>query len=579
MIDLHRLPQTTLDAMEIDLRKIVPVEAAYTIGDQARLSVPDSGAASVLNFTVERPMAALFDLIDTNENRANLRFTLDGPAGRVFTNSALNSLTQNQIFDLEPGAYRLTALGTDDETGATALRVVDLTHGPLTPFNIPQSGTRTPGGQALMFAFEAELGERVLLDLAQFDGSDTFTPFWRVLDSSGTIVGSFDGTAEVNSFDVQRSGRHVLIIDPRVDQRADVSYEFTFRTTPKTQAPLVLGDKVEADLATPYAVHEYLFTLTDTKALFLDSIADPPISLTLYDADGNEISTGASTDLGTRDLYNRFFNLPSGSYRLQVTASGASTAPYSFTLRGLAAEAVALPLDTITTASSSDGARIYQLDAAPGDQLYFENLSYEGDAQWAVVNDGGGFVAGNLSRTDLVVDIWDPGAHFLIVDHARDNPGDFTAEFRVTRPSQTVQSYVPGTAATATIGRPQDIQSFAFTLSETGRYYADMLSVQSGTEWALYRNGQELRGWTRFDQSTPNKTLFDLDSAEYEIKVRGTGAFTGEVSFNLLPLTDATLLEDNVASPLTTLDPALGAALFAWDGTAGETLRLAPVTR
>ncbi|MBN8494737.1 MAG: LamG domain-containing protein, partial [Burkholderiales bacterium] len=163
-------------------------------------------------FTLTQPTRIAFDTLLDAYNVVG--WTLDGPQGRIDARILWFSDSSDRfpVYLLPAGTYTLSLSASGDNTGAYALRLLDLAGAlPITP-GTPVAGELQPGSQTDLFAFDGSAGQAFYFDtLASASGDGRL----RLLGPQGQLVWEMGLGSDVDVFTLPADGRYTLLVEGR----------------------------------------------------------------------------------------------------------------------------------------------------------------------------------------------------------------------------------------------------------------------------------------------------------------------------------------------------------------------------
>lgn len=337
--------------------------------------------------------------------------------------------------------------------------------------------------------------------------------------------------------------------------------------------PITLGSVVSGVLEEPGAQVRYTFTGSPGQRIVFDALNGDSTSIvvTLTAPSGTVLpfwnSANVHNDIGP-------VTLPEvGAYTLLVDGSGAAVGPYAFSILDTATAPV-LPQDSLTTETLSPGnsARIYRLEGAVGQRLYFDGLGANAGGTWYLYGPAANSqpIVGTSIGSDFEVTLTQSGPHLVILYGTSASPVIYS--FQAVGFSVTSTPLSLGGSVAGTIAKPGDQQAYTFEGSPGQRVLYDALDsdfIQINAR-LLNPSGLVLREWNS-DNDVEPMTL--NESGTYSLVLDGIGAVTGPFQFRVSDVASLpTLALDTVITD--TLVPGLSARAYRFEGAAGQRLFL-----
>jgi YD repeat-containing protein len=538
---------------------VAPITSTYT------LQVLDASTQPVvaLNVTTSGTL---------NPGDSEAIYQVDGTAGQrlLFHSLAVGSATwalyssSDQLMQYADSSTDFTA--TLDTTGTYFLiitgvfasgpvpysfQVSDVSGPPQTPsgFGVLHSGT-IAAGQSASFSYTAPPGLEVALDDQVPAPSDLVID---LLDSSNNVVFSTSAAYDVGGTFLERGGTYTLRVHG-ASSSSTGSYQFDLLDLLADSTPLVLGTPV-SDSLPAYASRTYEFAGSAGDRVFYDGQTGSGLNASLSYGNPGVFSLiyGAAT------LQVGPVVLPvTGTYFLTISNNGPASA-YSFNLLSPVAPVTPLTLNTTesgTLVNPGDEA-IYTFSGTVGQSVFFDPTES---------NSG----ISDLLRGPLYDQILgspatlpESGTYTLTIS------GHGAYGFDLRAAAMPVQMLALGTPISGTLANPGDQANYTFTATAGERIDYDSLIPNDGLI------NVSIRGPSGNQVSYPNPAShlgFNLpENGTYTLTISGTGAATGNLSFELLDLDAAPPVP--IGTTVTgTLNPGLGEAVYQIVGTAGQTL-------
>jgi len=553
-----------------------------TLGSVVTGTVAAPGQAQKYNFNLPASATLYFD----SQTNSTLRWSLDGPSGRVVNNRQFTASDSLNITDpllpLAPGNYSVTiatAFPNDDTTGGFRFRLFDIaTASVLTPGSAVNN-TLNPGNETDAYRFTAAAGDRFSFNWISQTGIPN--SYWRLFDPYGNrIFGAT--TADAGTNRLLSAGIYTLLIEGYYDDVASGSYQFNVVFVDNVPvsfagAPLVIGATISSNLATATTTNAYTFTLAAPARLVFDSLANSSINWSLIGPPGNIV---VNRSFNSSDSYDgdALLNLPTGAYRL--TVSGAAGA-YSFRLLDAAAATSFTP-GTLVTNSLAPGrsTRLYTFNAVAGDKFYFDGRPRSGFTQTPYVRLYSPFDHILLNQVEVTSDenvfaVPHTGAYLLAVEGRYfDTSASGSFSFVLQPVLDATNTFAVGQTVNGAITGPGQRQFHRFSLAAPARLIFDSLS-DSDLPWTLTGPPGVVvppRALNRSD-SYEVDALLNLPAGDYVImvdpEITGGIAATGPYSFRLLDSSSAVAFTPGTLVT-NSLMPGISTRLYHFSATAGD---------
>jgi hypothetical protein len=560
---------------------VVPVNdgtQALTLGSLVTGAVTLPGQTRSYTFTLPASATLYFDSLT---NITNLRWSLDGPSGRIVNNRAFTQSDALTIGDpllpLPPGSYTLTvsAGANDDSTGGFRFRLFDITTASVLTLGSVRSDTLNPGNETDAYRFSANAGDRYSFNWI----SQTAIPnsYWRLFDPFGNqIFGRVTDNAGTNR--LLAAGTYTLLVEGYYDDVAIGSYQFSVVFVDNvpvsfTGTPLAIGSTISSNLANATTTNAHTFTLASPARLIFDSLVNSSIGWSLTGPMGNEVVNRAFNNSDSYES-DALLNLPAGPYRL--TVNGAAGA-YSFRLLD-AATATAFTPGTLVTNTITPGRAtvLYRFDATAGDRFFYDGRPRSGFTHAPYVRLYSPFNERLLNQQEITTDadvfvVPHTGSCLLTVEgRYADTSANGNFSFLLHRVIDGTNTFAVGQTVTGAISVPGQRQFHGFNLAVPMRLLFDTLTNSFFT-WTLTGPPGVVVNNRSFNSSDGYEAdaMLNLPAGDYLIEVDTTGDDTGRYSFRLL---DAALATAFTPGTLVTnsLAPGPSTRLYTFNATAGD---------
>jgi Ca2+-binding RTX toxin-like protein len=162
-------------------------------------------------------------VLDSLTARADLQWSLQGPAGLVAASSFQNTdaAGNTQRLQLAAGHYEFTVSGTGDATGAYALRVIDAAA--AVPMTVGQNTAADlgAGSDAVVYSFSAQAGQRFNYfpaGVTNAQGAADYSPVtWTVIAPDGSVeVENRPARYEFGTIVTQQTGTYLFVLNGAV---------------------------------------------------------------------------------------------------------------------------------------------------------------------------------------------------------------------------------------------------------------------------------------------------------------------------------------------------------------------------
>jgi hypothetical protein len=559
---------------------VVPVDdgvQSLALGSVVRGAIATPGQVQRHTFTLAAPATCCFDSLTNN---SSLRWTLDGPTGRLVNNRSFTGSDAQSVSDpllpLTPGDYTLTVANANtDSTGGYHFRLFDIaTATPFTPGSVV-SGSLTPGNETDAYRFTAEAGDRFFFDWVSQTGIPNV--YWRLFDPYGSRIFGNSGS-DFGTNRLVAAGIYTLLIEGFHSDLASGFYQFNVvpagnvpPTFPGT--PLTIGATVTGTLATATTTNDFNFTLAAPTRLFFDTLVNAGFVWSLIGPPGDMVVNRAFWSSDSVDIGDASVVCPAGMYRL--TVSGLAGA-YSFRLLDAAAAAPFTP-GTLFSGSVSPGrgTALYRFSANAGDRFYCDGRpasGFSGTAYFRICGPFGLVQSAQAVSSDVDVFAVPHTGDYIVSVEGRCNDTALTGNFTfLLQPVlDGTNTFTVGETVAGAIAVPGQRQFHFFSLPSPARLFFDSLS-NIGLTWTLTGppgviiNNRALYS----SDSADGEASLNLSAGDYLILVDGNGAETNAYAFRLVDSSSAIAF---VPGSLVnrSLAPGASTVLYRFNAAAGD---------
>ncbi|MFN4170881.1 MAG: CARDB domain-containing protein, partial [Pseudorhodobacter sp.] len=505
---------------------------------------------------------------DSLTSRGDLTWQLrEVDSGMVLAGQAFNSQAnaRETVLDLSAGRYEIVVTGTNDAVGAYGFRLTDLATAPVIARDVATPVTLAAQGSTVL-RFAAEVGDRFVVTPGSLAGTGVSASNlrMRVIDPLGNEVVSRAFTTS-DPFIARFAGDYTLILDAVHAVASGFQTSVTL-TDSGPVAPIVpagvamaVGDLVEGSITDPGGTAAHVFTLTErTEILFDSRTASTSLQWRIEDAFGprTENRTLAASLLG--GYYGLGFERPGvivlgpGTYRVALSASGATTGSYAFRLVDLAGAAdIALDATTSLTIDPGNAVRALGFDAGTGDRLYINDVLVTGGASTAgnfqlIGPDGRIVPFGSQDSPGLnatqVAEAPRDGRYHLLVAGANAGAAPFALSFALRQQVIRDAPVTPGVPVAGALTAPSETVRHRFTLTAPAVLMVDSQTAQSQISWALSDAAGTIGGAALSLTRPVPGNVHHLGPGDYVFTVSNSNGVTGDYRFTLFDLADAPVL-------------------------------------
>ncbi|MBE9061109.1 Ig-like domain-containing protein [cf. Phormidesmis sp. LEGE 11477] len=555
------------EANDFSFRLSTPdtTEIALTLGNAVSSSISEPGEVDVYTFEGSAGQKLFYDGFNSD---ASLVFNLISPSGDNVSNffTSFTSSDRESINLLENGTYRLIVNGNGGiNVGDYGFQLTDLTTVDTLVLDTDISGTLDPGSSAALYQLEGVAGQQLFFDGQSTDNGSTF-----YLYGSGNQQLAARSTRFDQAIALPGDGTYFVAIRGSANEANDFSFRLTEQPfeapEPVVGEALTLGTLTEGAIAVADEVDTYLFDGTAGQRLYYDGISGiASIDASLVSPSGVTVFSfnNANRDRGPITL------LESGEYQLRLDGSGSTTGDYGFQLLDLA-EATDLPFDTVVSGTLEAGRAtdFFQFEGTAGQQLFIEGLGEQSGGTFYLYGSNNQQVTAVNFVGNLDITLPGTGTYYLAAESFSDVALDYSFQIITNTASTTVLTL--GDPVTSTISKGGEVDVYTFSATAGQRLYYDGISGSTSIDASLVSpSGVVVFSFNNVNNDRGPISL--LESGEYQLRLDGSGSTTGDYSFQLLDLAEATNLAFNTVVS-STLEAGRDTDFFQFEGTAGQQL-------
>jgi large repetitive protein len=504
----------------------------------------------------------------------------DGFTRRLYDPSGklVSSYPEDSRNDIGPDYYTLSATGTykvvidgnNNATGNYKFRLLDSSVATPITLGTEITGTFDQNGLGTTaYKFSATAGQHLYLNT----GAGQAPNAWIVYGINGQYLGS--GSIQDNGygyyyyypddqeFDITVTGEYLLYIQG--NGAASTNYKFTLTDSQFTTNSLVVGNTISGTIAKQGQQNTYTFSGNAGEQLQFDVL-----NRSDYITNTARLYNQIGTEIFSRNFYNSdaadlIVLKETGSYRLVIDGSKASTDAYSFRLLNVKASATDINLDTDVTGQLTSGqeTKFYQFTGSQGQKLYLDWLSSSPNTQWSLYNSAG-HLLDNRGVSDYETTLANNDTYTIAVRGYNDGVVDYG--FRLITPDLTTTPInVSGNTSavvSGTIAERGEVDIYTFT----GKFGQQLVFDKQAIDPNI-----SLRIYTPVGVEVNADSLLTLaEAGTYRIVVNGNSGTIGNYAFRLLDKADATLITFNTEISGTFGSSKLDNNIYRFSGIKGQ---------
>ncbi len=335
--------------------------------------------------------------------------------------------------------------------------------------------------------------------------------------------------------------------------------------------PLTLGETITGSILEAGEDEIYTFEGTAGQRLYYDGISGN------FQIDTRLISPSTEQVLfnrNTADNLQPFTLLETGTYQLIVDGSGDITGDYSFKLLDLA-NATDLTFDTTISGSLEPGqeTQLYKFEGTANQKLFLENKGSQTGGFFKLYSPENQLLTSTiftLSRGIREINLPENGTYILALE-GFSNKEILNYSFSLVTSEINTTELTLGEIVSSNISKPgeEDIYTFEGTAGQSLYYDGISANLQIDTR-LISPSGERVF----FGNTISNRQPFALlETGTYQLIVDGNSVTTGDYSFQLLDLANATdLTLDTTING--SLEPVQETFLYKFEGTENQKLFL-----
>jgi RHS repeat-associated protein len=517
-------------------------------------------------------------------------FTFGGVRGeRIYIDSLIGNSSQTlQLFN--PNGSRLIDGNTNYQgiinlpetgnyigyisgaVGDYGFSFIDLNTAPIAAFDQDITGALTPGSEDDVYRFNGNAGTRLYFDTLSANNNLD----WVIYGTDNQIIAESSWNDIL--VELPADGQYILALRGKGNYNDNIPYSFRIVTPDTTSTPLTLGTNsapgtVSGSILEKGEQDVYTFAGTRGQRLYLDAIsASSGISATLITPSSDKQKSLTNYRLDSND--SGIFTLEEdGNYRLVINGDGATTGAYSFNLLN-ASNATTINLDTDVNNQLDPGkeTHLYRFSTTTANQrLYLDSLLGSTNASWTLYGPSNQVIRTANLNTDLDITLAARDTYTLAIQSNSDTPINY--QFRVVNSEVISQSLTLGNIVSNSIIKKREQDIYTFSASDGARILLDAVQESPNINARLVSpSGVEVFSSIIANDATRNPAILP-EAGNYQLIIEGVGEATGNYSFRLHNLNNATTLSRNTSTS-GTLNPGSSTNLLQFAASAGERLYL-----
>ncbi|MGF1676745.1 MAG: Ig-like domain-containing protein, partial [Rivularia sp. (in: cyanobacteria)] len=468
---------------------------------------------------------------------------------KVANNNLSNDFTRILPSD---GIYTLAIRNTSDNTITYDARVNDITPEYVTSsgFEVLYEGDISTAGEVDEYTFTANAGT-----LVYFNGQgDDWTRRASFYNPDGTLLfDNGDNENNVGPYLLEQTGTYKLQAYGYYD---DTTGSYKFQLLDLESAPILdLNTSTDIFLGAR-ETKVYKFNGEVGQKVWLDGLSDsnPEIKVYLYNPNGRQLydknDFTNDKELQTLSQDGTYYLIFSSDQTFETTASFQL-------LDNKAAQAITLTGDNVNISGDfgTDGreTNIYKFNGNKGQLLYFQRNDGAFDNYYDLYNPAGEIIFSRELSSDYEVEELPSDGEYILVfkGYARSNNN---YDLTIVTPELKSEAYIIGDTVNSIISKSGENHTYTFSGELGQQLYFDALNINDPdfTIRLFAPSGKEVysgevqndRGTeTQYIRGTTYPGLILKEAGTYRLVVDGKNNKTGDYSFRLLDIAEATNID------------------------------------
>ncbi|WP_293313893.1 putative Ig domain-containing protein [Microcoleus sp. PH2017_08_TRC_O_A] len=534
--------------------------AVLMLGDTVLGKISLPGETDEFTFSGTALQRIYIDPLQYSGAAGNWKFDIISPSGETVSTGNLDS---NKILNLtETGNYRIITSTNGDATGSYGFSVIDLSLVPAVRFDTTIKGTLSPGSEDDLFRFTGTKGQKLFFDNKTNSGGFD----WVLYSADNKPVLSPGSGADMERY-LPADGEYVLALRGNSSFTSTVDYSFEIITPDDITAPIVPGsnaspNSIYGELKEKGETDYYTFTGEVGQRIYFDRLFQNTTDAWSHTA---KIISPSGTE-----VLNRYFAYgddpdpitlkQSGTYRIEIDATGENTGTYSFSILDLSSSTPVTPDTNVSdTLTPGQETHLYKFAGLKNQRLYFDTPGGTANTNWTLYDSGNNVVpGGNPSQnTDMEVVLLNTGTYTLAIEgYNGTNPVNYS--FKVITPDVNSGTLAFNTAVSGSISEKGEQDVYTFTGTKGQRVFLDtLMETPNNLATLVSPSGTKVINSSPMyaDYYWRNPVILP-ESGTYSLTVDGSGESTDSYSFRLLDVSAAPVLQKDAPSPTSgTLNP------------------------
>lgn len=533
---------------------------AINIGDTVSSSISQANEKDIYTFTATAGQKLYFDGLDTGSYPNYANVSLLSPSGVSVPNFyAYGTYYNSQPVSLvETGTYQLTI--QNSVVGNYSFRLLDPNSAQSLTLGSTITDTLNPGRASKLYQFTGQAGQKILFDYVSGSvNTNLYGP------NNQSIYLNYYGNSE---YILTGDGTYLLEVTSNSYDNGSVNYSFQWLNSATAGTTINVGDTITGSVNPAGTAQIYSLAGTAGQVLYLDGLDyNYYTGLKFISPSGNVLlNTGTSYD------QNPFVLTETGTYQVIVDSTSGTTQNYSFRFLEPTTATPINPGQTVNgTLNLGTETAFYSFSGTAGQQVLLNKLdsNYNYNYSYAIYKPNSQSL---YQSTGSAFTLPGDGTYLVAVQGNNYYNNAVNYQFQLVVPvveqaSLTIGNTVNGSLST--VGE-QDVYTFTGTAGQ--RLFFDGLDSNSNTSVTLVSpSGSSVPNFYSPYTSYDSQPFYLLESGNYKLTVNSYYGATGNYSFRLLDLANASAL--SLGSPVSgTLTPGNSTQAFQFLGTSGQTI-------
>ena len=495
------------------------------------------GQSAELDFHLDASTTLLFDSL---VNNPDIRLTLVGPNGTVFSGWGLHSFeTYSSRVNLNAtGDYKLIVTSVNYRVADFAFRLHDLRV--ISSQGLPgtQTITLSPGKSSRIFAFNAQAGEH--LSYRNTGLSAGLVTIYVVNEQGSMEILPFNAQYDFEAI-LPSSKKYYLVIEGALDNIEPVELGVDLHLAHDEAFSVNLDEEAKGHIESQSVTDTWNFTLDSQTRLFVDELNGSDVAWSIYNSSNQWIA--GQDSLSTLQL----LELESGNYSLVVRASpngGSILNEYAFKLRNVST-AQELPVAgsyTNPEQTTFGAADTYKITVQVGQNVLLRALELNGQPGMVTVfNSTGEVVAGaNLQGIPITLNSNAAPEEFIVViDSDFNSPSHHSYELKTDVLVEAKKTAALGTRLDGLLAAFNYYDSYQIHLDSPVWMMLNGTASSANIRWQLKPVWESLGDWNHFSTDPLDNPTEVYQAGDYVLTLSSDAPTAVDYSVQLLKLEGA----------------------------------------